>query len=317
MNLRLLAVRAAQSLLLPILALLGWIALLQSLVWGKEGFGLEDLGTAGLWLAGLAAAAAVWWAACRRAAFPAPRPLLWTGLFLLALPFSCVAGLGGWTAVNGVRAARVARDVRIVRYAETPLVPPGLDGPIGLRIELTLAHPPLPEGNLLPPRVVLTGPGVALGDYFAVPFSPAGRWMLERPLMQPLSGSERNRRVLATPGPTALSYDLYAAPVRAVSPTSQICLEKARGDTAASDPHAAEMSAAWVFHADGGFVVRVGTALTRTLRHSSRFAGRANEWKAMTRRSTAENLQRAGYTPCRSDNALLNEGSCWCPRGAS
>jgi hypothetical protein len=94
--------------------------LLTALVWGKEGFGPEDL----------------------------PRCVA-----VLLLPALVYAALGTETVSNTARGAWLARRATISGYRESPLVWRGFAGPVGLRVQVDLAIPAKLRGNLLPPRL--------------------------------------------------------------------------------------------------------------------------------------------------------------------
>jgi hypothetical protein len=249
---------------LLVLAVVASGALLTALVWGKEGFGREDLPLCGAGLLVLGGAGGAWWLLCRRTP-PAAHPVLFgAGIALLTLPGAVYAAFGARTVINTVRGEWLERRATISAYRETPLVWRGFPGPVGLRVELDLAIPAKLDGNLLPPRLALGGPeGFAARDYFSIRLSQLESRTLGRPVFQRLDDPAPGP--LANGGSVHLGYDLYPGYVQRVTEDVLVCLDTTAITRArASGSQGRELGATWFFAGPSGLTVDLSTALTAT-----------------------------------------------------
>jgi len=293
---------------LLVLAALATSALLTALVWGKEGFGREDLPRCGAGLLVLAGSGGAWWLLCRRVR-PAAHPGLFAaGMAVLTLPAMVYAALGTETVINTGRGAWLARRATISGYRESPLVWRGFPAPVGLRVQLDLAIPAKLRGNLLPPRLALGGPkGFAAQDYFARPEGGT----LGRPVFQRLDDPEPGP--LASGEPVHLDYDLYPGYVQRVSEDVQLCLDTtALGRAREPAAEGRQLGAAWFFAGPGGLVVDLSPPLTATLRARSALAGHEGSWDSLVGRLTPSSLGGAGFAPCTQGDAPSPGSACWC-----
>lgn len=132
------------------------LSLLLLLPFLREGASWQDLP---LFVATVLAAlglAAVWWLAVGRSI-----RMALVGWIVLLPPVAA----HGFAAVSlvaaNVRAAHLESAVRVENYREEPIMWPGFDGPLGIRITLELVHPPHFEALVLPPEIRM-GPDLAL-----------------------------------------------------------------------------------------------------------------------------------------------------------
>jgi hypothetical protein len=302
--------RALRLLVFVVVGLGSVVALLVLLPWLKEGFGVEDLPLFAAILAALVAAAAVWWAMNRRSR----GALFVLGLLALGPPLLAYAGLTTRLVANHWRGRRLERTVRILSLRETEIRWPGVDGPVGVRLELELEHAVGLEGNLFQPKVVMgSDPRPRAGDYFFRVAAHGIDRTLEAPVLETAQTPPRD--VLARPGRVRLTFDLFSSALqRRDGPAA--CLAqypppRAPGRLALGG--GSDLGAAWMFAARGGVIVDLGSALTDALRLGSALQGRPDEWRRMIDRLEPASLEAAGYhrcTPVRPSSLEI----CYCPR---
>jgi hypothetical protein len=299
-----------------VLVIVGATALLLSVVWGKEGFGREDLPLCLAGLAVLAGAGLLWWLLCRRLRPVASNGLLGAGLGVLLLPALLYAAFAVRTTINTVRGASLARRATITGFREAGIVWPGFRGPVGLWLELDLVVPARLEGNLLSPRLALGGPaGFTARDYFSTLFYGLEGRVLTEPLFPvPAGGAERS---LAKGGPVHLSYRLYPGYVRQLEPGTRVCVDTAAIGRAHRDPESpaeSELAASWFFAGPGALTVDLSPILTAKLREQSRWARNVVALDSLLERLTPAALGAAGFSPCPGSGWPADQ--CWC-RAAS
>jgi len=300
--------------LVGLVALTG-TALLLAIVWGKEGFGREDLPRCGVGLLALAVSGVAWWLFCRKLAPPASGGLLGAGIGVLSLPALIYATFGIRTVVNTVRGDWLSRHATLSAYREAAIVWDGFDGPVGLAVDLDLSIPARLEGNLLPPRLAYSGPGgFTSTDYFSAVFYRLAGRQLTQPVFQAVDPvAERSR--LASGRPIHLSYRLYPGYVRRLEPGSRVCLDTAallRAEDKVPPPDNQILGASWFFAGAGALTVDLSQTLTAALRSRSRWAARPAEWDSLLRRFTPPTLGAAGYVVCGKDVELSSGEQCWC-----
>lgn len=301
--------RALRLLVFVVVGLGSPVALLFLLPWLKEGFGVEELPLFAAILGALATAAVVWWAVNRRSR----GALFVLGLLALGPPLLAYAGLTTRLVVNHWRGRRLERTVRILSLRESEIRWPGVEGPVGVRLELELEHAVGLEGNLFPPKVVMgSDPRPRAGDYF---FRVAEHG-IDRALEAPVSETAQTppRDVLARPGRVRLTFELFSSALQrrdgAAACLGQYTPPRAPGKLARSDGK--DLGAAWMFAASGGVIVDLGLALTDALRLGSALQGKPDEWRRMIDRLEPASLEAAGYRRCPPQRPGSFE-SCYCP----
>ena len=99
------------------------------------------------------AVGAVWWVV---SGFSWRRALL--GWFVLLVPIAAHLSLAGGLVFDRFQGERDARRTAIVTYSEEAIVWPGFDGPVGVKIDLDLAHPEGMTQRLIDPPEIRMGP---------------------------------------------------------------------------------------------------------------------------------------------------------------
>jgi hypothetical protein len=295
-----------------VLVIVGATALLLTVLWGKEGFGREDLPVCLAGLAVLAGAGLLWWLLCRRVRPLASDALLGAGLGVLVLPGLLYALFAVRTTVNTIRGASLARRASITGFREAGIVWPGFRGPVGLWLELDLVVPARLQGNLLSPRLALGGPaGFTARDYFSSPFYRLEGRVLTQPLF-PLP-DRATEPSLADGEPVHLSYRLYPGYVRQLEPGTRVCVDTAaiaRAHRNPDPPAESELAASWLFAGPGALTVDLSPVLTAKLREQSRWARNAEALDSLLDGLTPPALGAAGFSPCSSRGWPGDE--CWC-----
>ncbi len=128
-------------------------ALLLSLPFLKEGASWEEipfyLGVAGACIG----AGFVWWLACgfswRRA--------VW-GWGVLLVPVLAHLTLAGGLIMDRFQGGRDAARTTVAGFVEEPIIWPGFDGPVGVKMTLQLEHPPGMTWRLIDPPEIRMGP---------------------------------------------------------------------------------------------------------------------------------------------------------------
>jgi len=193
------------------LVALAGTALLLAIVWGKEGFGREDLPRCAAGLLALAVSGIAWWLLCRKLAPLASGALLGVGAGVILLPSLIYTALGLRTIVNTVMGDWLSRHAALSGYREAAIVWSGFDGPVGLAVDLDLSIPARLEGNLLPPRLAYSGPaGFTSADYFSTRFYRLAGRQLTAADAAGLSGCRSRSRTVAPRERQAHSPELPA-----------------------------------------------------------------------------------------------------------
>jgi hypothetical protein len=288
------------------------VALAFLLPWLKEGFDREELPLFASIAAGLGIVAGLWWLANRRGA---PR-LAAIGATLLALPFCVYAALSVRVLVNDWRGRRASRTVRILALRETEIRWPGLEGPVGVRLEVELEHAIGLEGNLFAPKILMgADPRPTYRDYFFGPMDQGVDAFLTVP------GLERDqypaRDVFVRPGRVRMAFELFPSTMdrrdgNAVCFSAMVARPVFEGLSYEAGAH---LGAAWFFAAPGTIYVDLSAPLTQALRRFSAFEGKADPWQAMMRRLEPERLRAAGYRACEPPRPGGGE-ACYCAPAA-
>jgi len=310
----------AQLRVFRVVALFGLVALagtalLLAIVWGKEGFGREDLPRCAVGLLALAVSGIAWWLLCRKLAPLASGALLGVGTGVILLPSLVYTAFGLRTIVNSVRGDWLSRHAALSGYREAAIVWSGFDGPVGLAVDFDLSIPARLEGNLLPPRLAYSGPaGFTSADYFSTRFYRLAGHQLTQPVFPAVDPViERSR--LASGRPIHLSYRLYPGYVRRLEPGNRVCIDTAavlRAERAMPPAANQMLGASWFFAGAGALNVDLSRSLTATLHDRSRWAARPPAWDSLLRRFTPPSLGAAGYVVCGKDVEILSAEQCWC-----
>lgn len=293
-------------LFLVVLVLGGLASLLLLLPFLKEGYGIEELPL----LAGVAAAlgaALALWAWLQRGSYGA---MFWLGVAFVAAPLCAYAAMSLRVIVNDWRGRRLARSVRVVSVAESDIRWPGLDEPVGVRLDLELEHDVGLVGNLFPPKIVMGDPRLGYRDYFFGALDHGVDPMLATPIFEIGAPS---RDVLARGGRVRVSYELFPASL-ARREGHALCLLGRAAPTPGRNPApgGGDLAAAWFFAAAGGVIVDMSEPLTEALRRSSRLQGRPDEWRRLLGRLEPAALEAAGLARCASQRAGSGD-LCYCP----
>lgn len=131
------------------LSALGLILLLP---FAKEGSSFGDLPIFAGVVGAALTLAVLWWLAVGRSIGKAL--IGWT---VLVLPLVAHGGMAGALLFAHLEGPRLANEIHIESYREAPLIWPGFDGPVGLRITLELTHPRGADALILPPEIRMGG----------------------------------------------------------------------------------------------------------------------------------------------------------------
>ena len=285
------------------------LASLFLLPWLKEGHDVEELPLFASIAAALLLLGLVWWAVNRRSA----GVLFALGTAALALPFLAYGGLSMRLVWNEWQGRRLARTVRVVAIRETDIRWPGLDGPVGIRLEIEMEQAIGRKGFATSPRIQMSAdPRPDRRDYYYGPFDRGVDDFLERPIAElPPPGSGP----FVTPGRTRVVYELFPGTLQHRNGAA-VCLVDPRlfPVRAATPPNGSDLGAAWFFVAEGGVYVDLSTLLTEAVRRHSRLQGDPGTWYAMMRRVERAALESAGYARCAPSRPERFE-ACYCPPG--
>jgi hypothetical protein len=290
--------------LVCVLWLLGLAALGLLFPWLKEGHDVEELPLFAGMTAGLLALAFVAWKALR-----ARPPLLVAGLLGLSAPLAAYAFLTLDIVGDEWRGRSLAKSLRITSVRETPIEWPGVDGPVGLRLEIELQHDIRMPGNLYAPKLRMGSAAVPTRrDYFFGPaFGGSEAAFLQQPVFQ-YAGRWQEQPSL-TGSPAKLSYDLYPWKVQSYEAGRRVCFGKWDAERALASAPGSELGACWMFAGRGGTYVDMSGSLTAELRGKSRYQGRREEWEALLRRLEPASLAARGWSAC--DDAQTGD-RCYC-----
>ncbi len=300
--------KALRIALLLLVTCAGALASLFLLPWLKEGHDIEELPLFASVSAALLVLGSAWWAVNRRS----PGVLFALGALALGLPWLAYAGLCLRLVWNEWQGRRLARSVRVVAIRETEIHWPGLDGPVGIRLEVELEQAIGRTGFATSPRILMgADPRPDRRDYYFGAFDHSVDDFLERPIYE-LPAPEPN--VFAASGRTTVAYELFPGMLQRRD-GSAVCLADPRlrpGRRAPLPPSGSDLGAAWFFVAEGGAYVDLSALLTEALRRGSRLQGEPKAWSAMMRRAEPDALKAAGYTPCTPARPGQFE-ACYCP----
>lgn len=296
-------VRVLRALSFPVVLAGSLLALVFLLPWLKEGFGIEELplfaGVAGA----LLLVALLYWFIHRRAR----GALFVLGLAVLTVPLLAYAGLSARLAINAWRGHRLERTVRIVSLRETEIRWPGIDGAVGVQLDLEVEHAIGLEGTLLSPKIwMAVDPRPTYRDYFG----GLDRANMEAPVFEVTETPTLD--ALARPGSARVRYELFPSLVRRREGRAVCVSDHVPTPTDPTSRRGRNLGAAWFFAARGGVIVDLSAPLTDALRRSSILQGQPDTWMGIMSRLEPAALEAAGYRRCVPLRPGWSE-ACYCP----
>lgn len=222
--------------------------------------------------------------------------------YVLAAPLGAYVLLTVLLLVNRVRGAYASGRAEIVSLAVQPITWPQMDGPVAIRLDITLRSPSSPSGNLLSPKLGMGASRLTRAEYF----NGKGGF-LGVPMYSFFENRDHREPRLAA-GTAKLSYELFPDRVVRHNGTRRICV--AEGND--SPMHSGAVSAIWFHAGSSGFSVDLSDKLTRALRAQGRYANRPEEWRRMFDRLQPKRLIAAGYVRCRPEKGEFTGEVCYC-----
>jgi len=339
--------RAARILAFIVLCLAAAGGLLLLFPGAKEGYDWSDLPLLAGIVGGLFALAAIWWLIVGRSMRAAA-----VGWVVLAIPITLTFGVIVQLVTARIEGERLARQVRVVSYAEAPILWPGFDGPVGLDIDITLHHPDGVNALVLPPEIrmapavdiprdrldaTLTGGAGYFKDYY-LEKKTGPVTLLKIVLFQNVYADRFATHRFGSGRETTLRYHLYPGTIDLLESRDRLCLmsrsagvprcprgvEPETGCLNYGWPQVAapvysvggNLTALWLAAGGHGFVADFSAPLTDALQQHSALQNAPDAWRAMQRRLEPEGLERAGYRVCPpAPNTHTASRVCYC-RGA-
>lgn len=148
---------AYRIVLLIVIVAVSAIGVFALLPFAKEGTSWEDLPVFGAAIGILLFLAFLWWLAAGRSV---RRSLV--GWAILLLPLIAHTRIAASLVQARFEGERLAKAVRIENYREAPILWPGFDGPVGLRVSFELHHP---AGI----RALIQAPEIRMGPALVIP----------------------------------------------------------------------------------------------------------------------------------------------------
>jgi hypothetical protein len=268
----------------------------------KEGYGIEELPLFLGITAPLALLAWLW----RQAS---PGALRATALAATALPLLAYAWLDAKIAFNVWYGWHLTRQTSITSFESTPILWPGFDGPVGLHVELDLAHPTISEGNLFTPKLAMTSRRSSTANEYFTLLSEYRRVVLMPPMFPLTEATPRN--VFQRRPAVHLSYDLYPSTVCRLDSPRMLCFWKSRPERPMY-ADGEQLAASWFFVSSGGAYADISEALSERVRTSGLFSQGTKEWIDLVGRTEPAALTRAGYQ-LRADSIKKDSSQdCYC-----
>ncbi len=206
---------------------------------------------------------------------------------------------------------RISRQMRITSFSAHPIEWIGFDGPVGIRMELELAHPAV-EGFLYVPKIAMTGKtSLSWTDYFYEYFKDHKLAFLSPPDFAETEAGP----FFDGPQPIRISYDLYPGIVQRTQGAERICVAASSGSFLLTylDGGTEDLAlfASWWFYVKDGARVDLSPHLTRQVQAAHLWRDRV-DWTVMLKRLEPDGLRKAGYTPCPEKETFAGE-ICFCP----
>jgi len=224
----------------------------------------------------------------------------------------------------------LAKEIRIESFKETPIVWPGFDGPVGIRLDFDLLHPKI-DGNLKRPMIWM-GPQKKMQlDWLYYSFDL--HYLYDGVYPGRNSNTQLRLRVSPYPlapypsvrldGPVAprKSYELYPATVSRIESPSKLCLKINSYSLPTADKKTAifndgeNLSAVWYIAGSANLQVDLSELLTEKLRNRSFLQNNPEEWRKIHKRWEPDGLIQAGYQQCKLLPKDLDRKSgrqCYC-----
>ena len=292
-------IRIALVLATLLLAAAALVFLLPSL---KEGYGIEELPLFLGITAPLALLALLWLRA-------KPGTLRATALAAIALPLLAYTLLDAKIAFNVGYGWHLARQTKITSFQSTPILWPGFDGPVGLHVELDLAHPSISEGNLFTPKLAMTSKRSSTAREYFTLLSEYRRVVLMPPIYPFVEATPRN--VFQHARAVHLSYDLYPSTVCRLDSSRMLCFSKSRPERPVY-ADGEQLVASWFFVSSRGAYGDISEALSERVRSSGLFSQGTKEWLELVKRTEPAALTRVGYQVCADSIKKDSSQDCYC-----
>jgi hypothetical protein len=231
--------------------------------------------------------------------------------------------------INYFKGPTLAKKIRIENFQETPIVWPGFDGPVGIRLDFDLLHPKI-TGNLLQPTIWM-GPQKKMQSDWVYSFDQYYLYDGVYPgrnsnTQLRLSGvlfpvAPRGSGRLDGPIAPRRSYALFPTTVSLLENPSKLCLKVnsyslPSGDKKTAIFHDGEnLSSVWYIAGPANLRVDLSEHLTEKLRHRSFLQNNPEEWRKIHKRWEPDGLIQAGYQPCKLLPKDLDRNSgrqCYC-----
>jgi len=274
-------------------------ALLFAIYMGKEGFGP-------IWLpaviAGFLGVLLFGWRLLHSTIL-SRRGFYWLGVLSLAIPFSLhalFALYGSYLWAGGQ--LWVAR-ARIIEYRETPIRWPGLQEPVGVRLELVTAVPVKLPGIFHSPRIILGQSERAsdTSDPWPCHSTPGTQACFIEPI-----GLMRSPAVVSEAAATRLSFDLYSSNIDYLNPHSRVCLLT---NSISATKHIGTRRIRWRFATEGGIIVDLSPLLEEVVAKRGQLLDDENLLR-MNRVLSVETLKKLGYDQCPA--TAVPGSTCYC-----
>jgi hypothetical protein len=289
--------------------------------------------------------AIAWWFVCGRSLGKTI-----VGCLVLTLPFGMHLRQAAMLILADIEGRRLPDRIAITSYQEEPIHWPGFDGPVGLDIELEIAHPEGTEGLIYAPELRM-GPALAIPRNVAFStLTTGGGYFKDRRLAQPVGDlailksvlfqelyAERfaNRR-FEPGGLTRLTYHLYPGTLETLMSQDKFCLSSTSFGLPAcaeaqapetgcapkgrrqvvTDPifhNGSDLQALWLVTGANDMVADVSPLLSAQLRAKSRLQGDPKTWTGIMKRLEPASLERAGYRLCPPGPDTHNASrTCYC-----
>lgn len=298
-------------------------------------------------LAGLLALAIIWWIVSgRRWAIAA------LGWMILAVPFSAHAIWQGTTLIADAKGANLPRRMAVENYRETPIFWDGFNGPVGLKIELDLVHPPRLEGLVFTPQIRmapaydiaaedLQSSRTFSGGYFRdwhIGEKIGDLTLLKPVLFQTLykdNPPDHDFDRFDASGRTHLIYRLHPGTVEVLESQAKMCLvnpsfglpicapdqdatdgcvgKNTRKVTDITYNIGTNLNALWTASGSSFNNADMGQLITQTLQEHSSLHGDSVAWTTLQKQFEPAGLEAAGYRLCPTGEKSHGIGkTCYC-----
>ncbi len=223
----------------------------------------------------------------------------------------------------------LVKEIRIENFKETPIIWPGFDGAVGIRLDFDLLHSKI-DGNLLRP-IIWMGPQKKMQLDWLYSFDQ--HYLYDG--VYPGRNSNTQLRLRVSPYPLApyrsgrldgavaprKSYELFPATVSRIESQSNLCLKINSYSLPTADKKTAtfndgeNLSVAWFIAGTSNLRVDLSELLTEKLRNRSFLQNNPKEWRKIHKRWEHNGLLRAGYQQCNILPDDLDKKSgrqCYC-----